>query len=201
MAFLSTLDLTTSEFKPTSVNRAVNNDVYLSKDSTYENTPHPLAFTAKVQSHQLDSPTYSDIWRGSDDERKLWDAAMIKELQSLRDLGSFNMVKWPSGSNVLQSTCSYKKKRYPDGGLKKYKARFCVREDQQIEGVDVFETYAPVISWITVRILLVLSLILSINTQYVYYINAFYQTQLDQTFFLELPQGFENLIWCYIFKS
>ena len=61
MAFLSTLDLTTSEFKPTSATRAVDKDVYLSKDSTYENIPHPLAFTVKVQSHQSDSPTYSDI--------------------------------------------------------------------------------------------------------------------------------------------
>ena len=81
MAFLSTLYLTTSEFKPTSATRAVDKDVYLSKDSTYENTSHPLAFAAKVQSHQSDSPTYSDIWRKSDDERNLWDTAMIKELQ------------------------------------------------------------------------------------------------------------------------
>ena len=81
MMFLSTLDLTTSKFKPTSVTCALDKDVYLSKDSTYENTPHPLVFTAKVQFHQLDSPTYSDIRRGSDNERKLWDYAMIKELQ------------------------------------------------------------------------------------------------------------------------
>ena len=146
MDFLSTLDLTTSEFKSTSVTYDLKKHVHLSKENTYENTSHPLAFTAKVQSHQSDIPTYSDILWGSEDKRKLWDASMIKELQSLSDLGLFRMVRRPSGSNVLQSTWVYKKKRYPDESLKKHKSRFCVRGDHQIEGVDVFQTYAPLVS-------------------------------------------------------
>ena len=75
------------------------------------------------------------------------------------------MVARPHGANILQSMWAFKKKRYPDGALKKYKVRFCVRGDQQIEGVDVFETYAPVISWITVRLLLVISILLQLQTQ------------------------------------
>ena len=91
-----------------------------------------MALVAKVQSHDTDNPTYSDILRCEDEERKLWDAAMIKELNSLRDLGSFKLVPMQRGSNVLQSTWAFKKKRYPNRDLKKYKARFCVRGDQQI---------------------------------------------------------------------
>lgn len=45
------------------------------------------------------------------------------------------------------------------------KARVFVRGDQQVNGVDVFETYAPVVSWITVQILLVLSIVLGLATQ------------------------------------
>jgi hypothetical protein len=52
---------------------------------------------------------------------------MTKELKSLRDLGSFKIVNRPRGANILQSTWAFKKKRFPDGSLKKYKARFCVR--------------------------------------------------------------------------
>ena len=36
----------------------------------------------------------------------------------------------------------------------KFKARFCVRGDRQEEGVDYFESYAPVISWAAVRMLM-----------------------------------------------
>ena len=90
---------------------------------------------------------------------------MIKEIKSLRDIGSFKMVSRPHGANILQSTWSFKKKRYPDGALKKYEARFCVRGDQKIEGVDVFETYALVVSWITVHLLLIVSILLQLQIQ------------------------------------
>ena len=125
---------------------------------------HPYGFSAKVQTHLDDNPTYNGILRSDLDERKLWDEAMVKELKSLGDLGLFKMVKRPSGGNILQSTWVFKKKRYPDGGLKKHKARFCVRGDQHIDGVDVFKTYASVVSWVTVRLLLVLSLVLVLET-------------------------------------
>jgi len=34
------------------------------------------------------------------------------------------------------------------------KARFWVRGEQQTTGIDFFETYAPVVSWTAIRILL-----------------------------------------------
>ena len=67
-------------------------------------------------------------------------------LKILRDLGSFKIIARPRGANILMSTWEFKKKRYPDGALKKFKARFCVRGDQQIDGLDVFDTFAPVVA-------------------------------------------------------
>ena len=101
------------------------------------------------------------------------------------------MVARPRGANTLQSTWDFKRKSYPDGNLKKYKARFCVRGDQQIEGIDMFDTYAPVVSWITVRLLLVMFIVFGIATQQVDYTNSFCQAPLEQTVFVELPSGFE----------
>ena len=116
---------------------------------------------------------------------------MINELKSLGDLGSFKLVHRPRGANILQSTWAFKRKRYPDGRLMKYKARLCVRGDQQIDRVDVFDTYTPAVSWITVRLILFISLVLTLTTQQVDCTNAFYQAPLDQTVFVELPRGFE----------
>ena len=148
--------------------------------------------SAKVQTHHSDTPTYKDILRLPEEEKKLWDVSMVKELKSLRDLESFKMVARLRGENILSSTWAFRKKRYPDGLLKKFKARFCVRGDQQVDGVDVFEIFAPVVAWITVRILLILSMILQLQTQQVDYTNAFCQAPLDQTVFVELPAGFES---------
>ena len=53
--------------------------------------------------------------------------------------------------------------------------------------IDVFDTYAPVVSWITVRLLSVSSLIFNKYTQQVDYTNTFYQASLGQTVFIEFP--------------
>ena len=59
---------------------------------------------------------------------------------------------------VLKGTWVFKLKRFPDGTPHKFKARYCVRGDLQTEGVDYFDTYAPVVQWSTVRMLLTLIL-------------------------------------------
>jgi hypothetical protein len=50
-----------------------------------------------------------------------------------------------NGKKVLDSTWVFRHKRFPDGSVRKLKARWCVRGDQQVEGVDFFDTYAPVV--------------------------------------------------------
>ena len=116
---------------------------------------------------------------------------MFKELKSLVGLGSFRMVNIPIGTNLLQSTWTFRRKRYLNGALKKYKTRCCVRGDQQIEGVDVFDNYAPEVSWIIVRLILVFSIIFNMHARYVYYTNDCCQSPLNQTVFVELLVGFE----------
>ena len=77
------------------------------------------------------------------------------------------MVSRPHRANILHPTWAFKKNVYPEGSLKKYKSSLCVRRDQQIEEVDLFETYAPVVSWITVRLVFVLSLVIGLqNNRY-----------------------------------
>ena len=54
---------------------------------------------------------------------------------------------------------------YLAGLLNKFKARFCVRDDQQIDTVNVLEILSSVVAWITVRIILIFSMILNMETQ------------------------------------
>ena len=62
---------------------------------------------------------------------------MVQELKNLRDSGFFEMVARPRGATVLESTQAFKKKQYPGGLLKNFKARLCVRGDQQVDCEDV----------------------------------------------------------------
>jgi len=43
-----------------------------------------------------------------------------------------------------------------NGSIRKFKARFCCSEDQQVYGIDYFDNFEPVVSLTKVSILLVL---------------------------------------------
>jgi hypothetical protein len=44
-------------------------------------------------------------------------------------------------------------KWFPDGLIKGFKGWICAQGDQQEEGVDFFEMYAPVVQWTTIRLM------------------------------------------------
>ena len=58
--------------------------------------------------------------------------------------------------NVLESNWAFKVKRFPSDIIKKSKAVFFDWGDHQFEGVDYFETCAPVVQWTTIRLMLIL---------------------------------------------
>eukprot|EP00957_Ditylum_brightwellii_P177810 13544278-Ditylum_brightwellii.AAC.1 len=81
---------------------------------------------------------------------------------------------------VIYSTWAFKVKRFPDGSFKKYKAYLCMRGDQQRKDVNYFETFSPVVSWSTVRIVMTVALHLGLKSKQVDYANAFVQTDLTK---------------------
>ena len=92
----------------------------------------------------------------------------------------------------MPGTWAVHRKRHPDGRVKKLKARFCARGDKKIEGVDFFETYAPVVSWNTVRSLLALAVHLGLAFCQVDYTSVFVHADLNDEVYVEMPQGFRQ---------
>jgi hypothetical protein len=52
--------------------------------------------------------------------------------------------------------------------------------DRQIEVLDFFETFAPVVAWETIRIMLIMSIIFDLATLQVDYTAAFVHADIDQ---------------------
>jgi hypothetical protein len=77
---------------------------------------------------------------------------MKLEMEQLESMDTWDEVpsEQASGHNILDVTWAFNSKRYPDGQVRKLKASWCVHGDQQIEGIDFFDTYAPVVLWTTV---------------------------------------------------
>jgi hypothetical protein len=165
---------------------------------------HPLAQATKANNE--DNPNWNEAMNGPNSEG-FWEA-MATEINTLfNKMGAWDVVDREGWMNVLPSTWAFKCKRFPDGLIKKLKARFCVRGDKQLEGIDYFETFAPVVSWTTVRLMLILSLILNLATRQVDYTAAFLHAPIDEDpdiehmsaeerrrsgVFVEMPKGFSE---------
>ncbi|GFH58525.1 hypothetical protein CTEN210_15001 [Chaetoceros tenuissimus] len=83
-------------------------------------------------------------------------------------------------------------KTTPAGEIYRHRSRLCVDGSQQKEGIDYTETYSPVISWTTVRVLLILSVLLELKTKAVDYVQAFPQAELDEedSVYMQIPDGY-----------
>jgi hypothetical protein len=118
---------------------------------------------------------------------------MYDELVTIMvDFDCWDYVKRTPDINVLPGTWAFKLKRYPDGHVKKFKARFCTRGDRQKEGIDYFETWAPVVQWSTVRIVMILAIKLKLISIQCDITSAFVHGRVPptETIYVHQPRGF-----------
>ena len=118
--------------------------------------------------------------------------AMKAEIETLEEkMGCWEVVPRPQGKKILPGTWAFRRKRYPDGSVKKLKARFCVRGDLQIPGVDcAYDTFAPVVAWSVVRLLLIMTVALNLKTKQVDYTLAFCHAPAQGEVYVEMPRMF-----------
>jgi hypothetical protein len=118
--------------------------------------PHLLAERTVSLKYNKDNQLYDTAIRGPF-QAEFWQAMRVKLKTLTKDFDCWSLVPQTPGINVLPSTWAFKIKRYPDGTVTKFKACFCTRGDCQKEGVNYFETWAPMVHWHTIRIVMVLA--------------------------------------------
>ena len=102
---------------------------------------------AKAAESLEDNPNWRQATNGQFAD-EYWDAA-VSEIENLESMKAWEFVDREDDMNAIRLTWAFKLKCYPYGLIKKFKARFCARGDMQLEGIDFFEMYAPVVQWTT----------------------------------------------------
>ena len=105
---------------------------------------------------------------------------------------AFSVVPCRKDMNVISLVLAFKRKQYPNGSIRKLKARICARGFEQQHGVDYFETFAPVVQCMTVRIMLIFTILLGLEKKQIDYQSAFIQCKLDNTVYVAMPKLFEK---------
>ena len=163
-------------------------------------TRNPNLFKAK-KGNDPDTPGIVEALTGQYREEFL--EAMKNEVEELEAHKTWEVIKRedipvekdkdgnPKQPKVLSGTWAFKIKHFPSGLLRKIKARFCARGDLQ-EDVNVYETYAPVASWSSIRMLTITGLQRGWVTKQIDFSNAFVQAPMTRSVYVSLPAMFTD---------
>jgi hypothetical protein len=122
---------------------------------------------------------------------KSWQAIRVELNTLINNFDWWEYVPNP-GKDVLPSTWAFKIKHYPNGRVKKFKVHFCACGDCQQEQIDYSETWAPVVQWSTVQIVMILAAELNLLSAQCNITAAFMYGHLTETGYLHQPRGFHR---------
>ncbi|CAI7919452.1 unnamed protein product [Closterium sp. NIES-53] len=126
-------------------------------------------------------------WKGPEGK-----AAMEEEIRSLINMGTWELVERPPGVNIMKNRWVLTTKYHVDDTDEREKARLVVKGFTQVYGADYDETFAPVGSYVTLRIFLSIAAVLNLNLMQLNMKNAFLQSKLDLVLYMSQPDYFND---------
>jgi len=165
-------------------------------NANFDGTPnrfHPFAFAASASDNE--SYMFSEMMREADRADFIY--AMIDEVRRHEDNGHWELAtrsSIPRGIKPILAIWLFKRKRFPDGSLNKHKVRLCAHDGMQQWGVNYWETYSPVVNWISVRLQLSIAIMNDLPTTAIDFDLAFPQATLgpDELIYMEVPAGMDS---------
>ena len=82
---------------------------------------------------------------------------MQTEIDALQENHTWVITSLPPGKAPIGCKLVFKIKLKPDRPVERYKARLVDKGYTQIEGIDFYETFSPIVKFTTVRALLALA--------------------------------------------
>lgn len=165
--------------------------------SSVRNRRHPdwyRAAVALISTSVSENPeSFSQAVCGPD--ASIWKDAMDVEHESLIDNRTWILVPRTEDGNVVSCKWIYrvKEEQKQDGKLGvRYKARLVARGFSQIEGLDYYETFAPVVKFTSIRVLLALVSVNDLHLHQMDVITAFLNGELEEEVYMEQPRGYEE---------
>ena len=125
-------------------------------------------------------------------DHREWRRARKAERDAIIDKKVIEVVKTPKGVRPIKSKYVYKRKFDKAGALKKYKARMvALGYGQKATDGEVWNTFAPVVKGVTVRLLLALAFMFNMCIHQLDVSNAFLYADIEGDVFMDPPPDFD----------
>ncbi|KAJ9536248.1 hypothetical protein OSB04_un000581 [Centaurea solstitialis] len=180
-------------------------------DPSLPGTSHDMEGTRKKVTREVifsiniddDPKTFEEAMSSRD--ASLWKEAINDEMDSILSNGTWELTDLPKGAKPIGSKWIFKRKRHPDGTVSAFKARLVAKGYRQREGIDYFDTYAPVARISSIRTLIAISALKGLYIHQMDVKTAFLNGYLNEEIYMEQPEGFvmhgqENKV-CRLVKS
>jgi hypothetical protein len=128
----------------------------------------------------------------SSGEADKWKVAIQEELSSHVSNKTWKVVDRTNNMNVIGSKWVFKKKRDANGTVQRYKARLVAKGYDQEYGIDYYETFAPVMKYKSLRIIILLSIIYGYELEQLDIKTAFLNADIDEDLYMEIPDGIDD---------
>jgi hypothetical protein len=156
-----------------------------------EQMRNPIAFHAEMMG---DIMYLQQVLKQSD--AKEFVQAVIKEVNGHMDSNNLTLQKQskvPKDIQIVPSVWSLQYKcNLTTNEVKSYKARLNLHGGKQVYGMNNFETYAPVVTWFAIRLMIIFGIIFCWALQQVDFVMAFPQASIEMDIYMELPQGIQT---------
>lgn len=139
----------------------------------------------------LEDPVTPDDIKGRPDE-KLWIATMNDEIVSLNENITWSLVPRPQSQVPIKCRWIFKTKHTAEGKLDKYKALLAANGCTQRYGLDYKETFAPVVRYSSIRILVAIAVTRNMQIHHMDVKTAFLNGEVEENILMEQPPGFED---------
>nr|KAJ0220159.1 hypothetical protein LSAT_V11C200069570 [Lactuca sativa] len=135
-----------------------------------------------------DPINFSQAMQSSNSQK--WIDAMNEEYKSMQDNKVWDLIPLPEGTKPIGCKWIFKTKRDSKGNVERHKARLVAKGYTQKEGIDFKETFSPVSTKDTFRLVMALVAHYNLELHQMDVKTAFLNGDIDETIYMVQPENF-----------
>jgi hypothetical protein len=122
--------------------------------------------------------------------------AVVKEINGHVDCKNWTLKKRnevPKDVQIVPSVWAMQRKQdLTTNDIKSHKAQLNLHGGKQVYGMNYFQTYAPVVTWFPIRLMIIFGIIFCWALCQVIFVMAYPQAPIGMDIYMELPQGIQT---------
>ena len=140
--------------------------------------------------HSILNCTTDELLKSNESQK--WEDAINREIQTLEEKGTWELVEYNPDITTIGSTLVLKVKTNADGKIIQHKARLVAQGFSQVEGLNYSETFAPVINFQTVLLCLSIACFKNWPVHHIDFDSAYLNAPLKETIYMRPPKQLKN---------